>query len=161
MSVKKSRFKKPAKKKTARKAQAAVKEPFHKKCYYCLADIVNDPKHACIPLTEKDLFADLNEDFWEAFLTLRAEASKLGEQKIYNNARCIMFSRKVCYMFVRPKKSFMELTFFLSRKEKSPSIHRVVPSSKTKFAHLVKLVHADQVEAPLTKWLKDAYALAE
>ncbi|MEQ1877920.1 MAG: DUF5655 domain-containing protein [Bdellovibrionia bacterium] len=151
--------KKKSKRKVAKKSK--VNEPFHKKCYYCLADIVKNPKHECIPLSERDLFTDLNEDFHEAFLTLRQRALSFGEQKIYNNARTVMFSRRVCYMFIRPKKNCVELTFFLKRAEKSPVIHRVVPTSRTKFAHLVKLVHSDQIEAPLTKWLQDAYANAE
>jgi hypothetical protein len=33
----------------------------------------------------------------------------------------------------------------------------VQASSKTKFAHMLKVTHRDQVEAPITDWLAEAY----
>ena len=69
-----------------------------------------------------------------------------------------MFARKTCYAFVRPHKSFLELIFFLARREDSPMLVKAVPVTKTKFGHQFKVVHADQVEAPLTDWLAEAFA---
>lgn len=129
----------------------------HWDCEYCLAPIVDGKKHDCVPMTVQELFANVPEDLREAFKALRSEASRFGDQRIYNNARAVMFSRRVCYMFVRPKKSYLELCFFLPRKELSGSIHRVAPVSKSKLAHTVKLIHPDQVESPLTTWLKEAF----
>ena len=71
-----------------------------------------------------------------------------------------MFSRKTCYFFVRPKKSFLEVCVFLARAVRSPRIRRVAPSSKTKFFHIIQVKHRDEVEAPLTEWLQEAYKLA-
>jgi len=36
-------------------------------------------------------------------------------------------------------------------------VRRVTPSSKTKFAHLIQITHRDQVESPITDWLREAY----
>lgn len=147
----KTKSKKSASKKMVKK------QYFHRECHLCLANIEDGRDHVCVPLTESDLIKDLPEDFQDAFRELRRYAASLGEQKIYNNARAVMFSRKVCYMFVRPKKTYLELCFFLPRKEGSPSVSRVAPVSKTKFSHTVKLVHADQVESPLTGWIREAF----
>ena len=68
-----------------------------------------------------------------------------------------MFSRKACYFFVRPKKNVLEVCFFLGRKIKSPKVKKHLQSSKLKVAHLVHVVHRDEVEPPLTDWLKEAY----
>ncbi|HEX4925825.1 MAG TPA: DUF5655 domain-containing protein [Bdellovibrionales bacterium] len=154
--------KSPRKVKTKKAKKKQNRAPArHWNCEYCLAPISEGKPHDCVPMTEQELFADVAEDLRDAFKTLRAEASRFGEQRIYNNARAVMFSRRVCYMFVRPKKSYLELCFFLPRKELSGSIHRVAPVSKTKLAHTVKLVHSDQVEAPLTRWLKEAFDSAQ
>jgi hypothetical protein len=38
---------------------------------------------------------------------LREAAVELGEQRIYASHHSIMFARKSCYFFVRPKKNFL------------------------------------------------------
>jgi hypothetical protein len=68
-----------------------------------------------------------------------------------------MFARKVCYLFVRPKPKRLEVVFFLGRRLRSPLVRRIEPTSKVKFAHIVHVIHRDEVEAPLTDWLKEAY----
>ena len=68
-----------------------------------------------------------------------------------------MFSRKACYFFVRPKKKYLEVVFFLGRQLKSAKIHKSDRSSKTKYWHSIRVTHRDEVEAPVTDWLKEAY----
>jgi hypothetical protein len=68
-----------------------------------------------------------------------------------------MFARKVCYFFVRPKPKRLEVVFFLGRRLRSPLVRRIEPTSKVKFAHLVHVIHRDEVEPPLTDWLREAY----
>ena len=68
-----------------------------------------------------------------------------------------MFSRKSCYFFVRPKKSFLEVCVFLGRPVKAPQVRRVDRVSKSKVAHLIQIRHRDEVEAPMTDWLQEAY----
>jgi hypothetical protein len=72
-----------------------------------------------------------------------------------------MFSRKACYFFVRPKKAFLEIWFFLGRKLKDPRVRKVVPTSKVKIGHLIHVKHRDEVESPITDWLKEAYDASE
>ena len=71
-----------------------------------------------------------------------------------------MFSRKSCYFFVRPKRSYLEVVVFLGRTVKAPQIRNVVDASKVKRAHILRIVHRDEVEAPVTDWLREAYDLS-
>lgn len=153
------------KKKTKKKAASKKKSPLKKKkkvyrhwnCHDCLAPIDEGQDHVCIPVTEKQLFSQLNEDLQDAYEKLKTKAQSFGEQKIYNNARAVMFARRVCYMFVRPKKAFLELTFFLPREEDHSIIHRVQAVSKSKFSHMVRIKHRDEIEGDLLVWLKEAF----
>jgi hypothetical protein len=72
-----------------------------------------------------------------------------------------MFSRKSCYFFVRPKRDHLELCVFLGRAVKAPQVHRVDRSSKTKLAHIIRVRHRDEVEAPITDWILEAYRLPD
>lgn len=128
-----------------------------RECYHCKQRIPEGQKHDCWTTTEQALTRDLSEELREAFERIRESAVELGEQRIYASHNSIMFSRKSCYFFVRPKQKYLELCIFLGREVKAPQIRKARPSSKTKFYHLLRVVHRDEVEAPLTDWLREAY----
>jgi hypothetical protein len=128
-----------------------------RECYHCHQWVEENEPHDCWTTTEKALTAGLSEDLMDAWERLRETANEFGEQRIYASHNSIMFSRKACYFFVRPKKKVLEVWFFLGRKLKSPMIRQTLQSSKLKVAHLVHVTHRDQVESPLTDWLKQAY----
>jgi hypothetical protein len=92
---------------------------------------------------------------------LREAAVEFGDQRIYASGTAIMFSRKSCYFFVRPKRSFLELVVFLGRTVRATQMRRVERTSKTKLAHVIHVRHRDEVEAPITGWLREAYDFCE
>ena len=132
-----------------------------RECYHCHQWIEKDEPHDCWTTTEKALTAGLSEDLFEAWERLRETASEFGEQRIYASHHSIMFSRKACYFFVRPKQKLLEIWFFLGRTLKAPMVRKTLQSSKLKVAHMVHVTHRDQVEAPLTDWLKEAFDASE
>jgi len=128
-----------------------------RECYHCGQWIEENEEHDCSTTSEAKLTADLSEDLMDAWERIRETASEFGNQRIYASHKSIMFSRKACYFFVRPKKKFLEVYFFLGRTIKHPLIRKTHQSSKLKVAHLVFVTHRDQVEAPLTDWLAEAF----
>jgi hypothetical protein len=132
-----------------------------RECYHCKQLIEEGEPHDCWTTTEAALTRELSEDLQEAYDRLRESAASFGEQRIYASHNSIMFSRKSCYFFVRPKKSFLEVCVFLGRAVNAPQVRRVVRSSKTRLAHLIQVRHRDEVEAPLTDWLEEAYNLQD
>ena len=130
-----------------------------KKCYHCkeLVDDKAKSAHDCWTTTPEKLTEELSEELMDAWERLYETARDFGEQRIYASHKSIMFSRKSCYFFVRPKKKVLEVCFFLPRKVKSPIIKKATPVSKTKTSHIVHVVHRDEVEAPLTDWLREAF----
>jgi hypothetical protein len=132
-----------------------------RECYHCRQWVAENEDHDCWTTTEQALTAGLSEDLMDAWERLRETAAEFGEQRIYASHHSIMFSRKACYFFVRPKKRVLEICVFLGRKLKSPMVRKTVQSSKTKVAHLVHVTHRDQVESPLTDWLREAFDNSE
>ena len=132
-----------------------------RECYHCKQWIGDGQEHDCWTTTEAALTRDLSEDLRDAWERLRDTAVSFGDQRIYASHKSIMFSRKSCYFFVRPKKTFLEVCVFLGRTLKSPQVRRVDRTSKSKVVHVVRITHRDQVEAPLTDWLQEAYQLCE
>ena len=117
--------------------------------------------HDCWTTTEAALTAELSEELRDAWERLRGRMVELGEQRIYASGSCIMFSREVCHVFVRPKRKVLEICVFLDRAVKDPRVRRADKSSKVKFANIVHIQHRDEVERPLTDWLSEAYDLQD
>jgi hypothetical protein len=131
-----------------------------RQCYHCKAWVNEGDAHDCWTTTESALTADLPEELREAWERLRETAAGFGEQRIYASHSSIMFSRKACYFFVRPKKACLEVCLFLGRGLNAPQVRRVDSTSKIKFANMLRIMHRDEVEPPVTDWLREAYDFA-
>ncbi|BCS31002.1 hypothetical protein TBR22_A02010 [Luteitalea sp. TBR-22] len=131
-----------------------------RECYHCKQWIAPGETHDCWTTTEAALLRDLDEDLREAYDRIREEAVACGDQRIYASHHSIMFSRRACFCFVRPRRRWLDVCVFLGRGVTSPLLWKAMPSSRTKIAHLFRITHRDQVEAPLTEWLAEAWAMS-
>jgi hypothetical protein len=129
-------------------------------CHHCKQWIEQGEAHDCWTTTEAALTRDLPEDLREAWERLRETAAGFGQQRIYASGHAIMFARKTCYFFVRPKKQFLEVCVFLGRTIKAAQVHRADRVSKSKLVHVIRIAHRDEVEAPVTDWLREAYEMS-
>jgi hypothetical protein len=132
-----------------------------RECYHCKQWVEEGEAHDCWTTTEAALTRDLSGDLRDAWERLRDAAVSFGDQRIYASHKSIMFSRKSCYFFVRPKRSFLEVCVFLGRALKAPQVRRVDRVSKVKVVHTIHIRHRDEVEAPMTDWLEEAYGLCD
>jgi hypothetical protein len=132
-----------------------------RECLHCKQWIEPGEAHDCWTTTEAALTRDLSDDLREAWERLRQTAVAFGEQRIYASHHSIMFSRKTCCMFVRPKPRYLELCLFLGRSLRAPQIRQVLDASKRKRAHLLRIIHRDEVEPPISDWMREAYQLED
>lgn len=110
--------------------------------------------------SERQLIVGLSEDLRDAYDRFKSTMTGFGAQYIYASAKAIMFARQRCYAFVRPKKKYLEITFFRDERIADERLKRVDAVSARKFAHIIHVTHADQIEEPLTDWLSGAYSEA-
>jgi hypothetical protein len=61
----------------------------------------------------------------------------------------------------RTSTARLELCVFLGRTLKAPQVRRVDRASKSKVFHIIHIRHRDEVEAPITDWLQEAYELSD
>jgi hypothetical protein len=132
-----------------------------RECYHCKQWIEDGEEHDCWTTTEAALTQELSDDLRDAWGRLRETAVSFGDQRIYASHKSIMFSRKSCYFFVRPKRNFLELCIFLGRELKAPQVRRSDWASKSKAYNIIHIKHRDEVEAPITDWLREAYELSD
>ena len=115
-----------------------------RQCYHCKQWVRQGEAHDCWTTTEAALTRNLPKDLQDAWQRLRETAVSFGDQRIYASHHSIMFSRKTCYFFVRPKKSDLEVCVFLHRELKAPQVRRSARASKSKLAHLIHIRHRDE-----------------
>src|SRR3984893_3380404 len=132
-----------------------------RECHHCKQWIDDADEHDCWTTTEAALTQELSDDLRDAWERLRETAVSFGDQRIYASHKSIMFSRDSCYFFVRPKRNFLELCVFLGRAVKAPQVRRVEQASKSKVVHVIHISHRDEVEPPITDWLREAYKLSD
>ena len=130
-------------------------------CYHCKQWVEEGEAHDCWTTTEAALTAELSEDLRDAWERLRDTAVEFGDQRIYASHKSIMFSRQSCYFFVRPKRQHLEVCVFLGRALKAPQVRKADRASKSKVYHIIHIRHRDEVEAPITDWLREAYEFSE
>ena len=128
-----------------------------RQCHHCKEWIEAGESHDCWTTTESALTGGLSEDLRDAWERLRETAASFGDQRIYASGTAIMFSRKSCYFFVRPRRSFLQVCVFLGRAVASPQIRRVERKSASKLVNIIHIRHRDEVEPPFTDWLREAY----
>lgn len=112
--------------------------------------------HHRMEVTEDELIRELDEDLRDAWEKLREFGASLNPNRIYASHNSIMFSKKTCCFFVRPKKSFLEVWIFLPREVDGLKCMKG-GKTKIKYCNLFKLVHPDQVEEPLTDWIRESF----
>src|ERR1700745_789486 len=118
-----------------------------RECYHCKQWVEDGEEHDCWTTTEAALAQDLPADLRGAWDGLRHTAVSLGDQRIYAPHKSIMFSRKSCYFFVRPKKNFLEVCVFLGRTLNARQVRRSDRAAKSKVYHIIHIKHRDEVEA--------------
>jgi hypothetical protein len=132
-----------------------------RQCFHCKSWIEEGEAHDCWTTTEGALTDHLSEDLQDAYARLRETVVEYGEQRIYASHHSIMFARKSAYFFVRPKTKFLEVVFWVGRPIKSPKIKKLLKTTRIKYAHVIRVVHRDEVEPPITDWLREAYDLQD
>src|SRR5258706_9849034 len=130
-----------------------------RECHHCRQWIEEGEAHACWTTTEAALTQDLPEDLRDAWERVRETAAAFGDQRIYASGTAIMFSRKSCYFFTRPRRSHLQVCVFLGRAVRAPQVRRVERKSTSKLVNVIHITHRDEVESPFVDWLREAYDL--
>ena len=132
-----------------------------RECHHCKEWIADGEAHDCWTTTEAALTEHLSDELRDAWERVRETAAAFGDQRIYASGIAIMFSRDSCYLFVRPRRTFLEVCVFLGRAVRAPQVRRVERKSASKLVNIVQIRHRDEVEPPFTDWLQEAYNLPD
>jgi Domain of unknown function (DUF5655) len=129
-----------------------------RECYHCKQWIEDGEEHDCWTTTEAALTQGLSDDL-RSTVRLGAAARDCCFLRRSADLRLAQIDHVLAQvlLLLRPKKNFLELCVFLARRLKAPQVRRVDRASKSKVYHIIHIKHRDEVEAPITDWLREAY----
>jgi hypothetical protein len=127
-------------------------------CYHCKQWVEEGEPHDCWSTTEAALTRHLSDDLRQAWERLREAAASFGEQRIYASHHSIMFSRKTCYA---PETKISRTVCLPGTAARSSPGAACGSGLEIEVYHLIRITHRDEVEAPITDWLQEAYALSD
>lgn len=95
----------------------------------------------------------------DTFEKIKDLAMNLGNVKINSVKNAILFTSKSHFLAVKPKKAWIDIEFVLDVKIEGFPIHKTVQTTKTKWAHFIRLQTVEEIDDQLINWLKKAYEI--
>jgi hypothetical protein len=131
-----------------------------RECYHCKQWVEDGEAHDCWTTTEAALTADSAADLRDAW----SDCARRRRVRRPTDLCLAQLGHVLAQVLLLLRAAEEELSGSLcvSRPAlKAPQVRRSGPSSKSKFFNIIQLRHRDEVEAPITDWLREAYDHSE
>ena len=137
---------------------SAMKRTARWECHHCKATVEAGEEHDCWTTTEAALTQDLSEDLRDAWERMRETAAELRRAADLRLAQVDHVLAQVLLLLRAAEEEASSRCASSSAAPcKAPQVRRVERKSKTKIVHIIHVTHRDEVEAPITDWLQEAY----
>jgi hypothetical protein len=132
-----------------------------RECYHCKQWIEEGDENDCWTTTETAL-RRISEEISGRLGAAAETAAALGGTTDLRFAQIgdVLTPSRDATSLVRPDQ-LPQVCVFLGRTLKAPQVRRVDRASKHKIFHIIQIRHRDEVEAPITDWLREAYELSD
>lgn len=129
-------------------------------CPRCGNEFVNRNQwHSCERYELPDVFAGKSPRVRKLFDRFRAMVERCGpaKQLVYRDK--IGYMVRVRFAGAVPKKNWLIVGFWLSRRIESPRFFKVETISPNVHAHALRITDTDQLDREVAGWIKEAYAV--
>ena len=113
--------------------------------------------HSCVVIDLELHYVNKDQNVKDAFEKIKDIAMSLGNVKINSVKNAILFQAKSQFLAVKPKKNILDTEFVLDEPVEGFPIHKTVQTTKTKWAHFVRLESPEEVDEQLISWIKRAH----
>jgi len=117
--------------------------------------------HSCILTTLESHFQNKTQIVKDTFEVLKNETLLHAGVRINSVKNAILFRVKSSFLAVKPKKEFLDIELILDEEIDEFPVHKTVQTTKTKWAHFIRLESVEEVDEQLLKWIEKAYKLSK
>jgi len=130
------------------------------KCPSCGRSFVTrNMYHSCVDNSLEEAFLGMPDTTRELFTLVRRTVETFGPVTLVPYADRIAFMVRVRFCGARPRKRWLDVDFWLTRRAESPRFHKIESLTPYTHIHTVRLTDPSEVDAELAAWLREAYAV--
>jgi hypothetical protein len=115
--------------------------------------------HMCETVALESIFqgkeAHLIDLYYE--LIKRIRPAGIFTETTSRKAITLYASSKKAFLIIEPKKSFLDIYFFLNRREDEFPIFKIAQVSRNKFAHYIRIQSPADIDRQVITWARQAY----
>jgi hypothetical protein len=128
------------------------------KCPKCGAQFVTaNIWHSCGRYTAKDLFAKSEPNVCAIYRKLARMIRKCGPVRIIPQKTRLVFTTRVRFVAVYPRKSFLEIGIELPERDPHPRFHKVESYTIRMHGHYLRVENESQLDDRVQSWLRKSY----
>lgn len=129
-------------------------------CPVCKREFRNkNQQHSCKVSNVEFHFLNKEPVVLKTYNELTRAISKFGSVRINPVKNAIIIQSGTTFLAVKPKKSCIDIEFLLDYKNEYETVNKIVKSSKSRFAHFVRLSKPGDITKRLISLLKESYKL--
>ena len=129
-------------------------------CPHCNKTFAKENQwHVCVNLPPEAALEGKAAILTTLFESLLAQVQNFAEFQVSASTKAISLyaSNHKTFLVLQPKKKWMDVLFFLDREETEFPVFKVVPRSKTSWAHYVRLHDEEDLDAQLVRWIAEGH----
>jgi hypothetical protein len=121
--------------------------------------VTRNAYHSCAVHTLEEPFAGKPPRVRELFDLIRQTVETFGPVTVVPYRDRVAFMVRVRFAGVAPRRAWVDVDFWLPRREDSPRLRRVETLSPSTHVHCVRVTDPADVDGQLVGWLREAYAV--
>lgn len=127
-------------------------------CPYCKRSFINtNQEHSCEMTDPESHFFNKDQNIKAAYQFLAETILGFGDIKVNSVKHAILFTASSNFLVVKPKKRWLDIEFVLKEEREEFPIHKTVQTSKTKWAHFVRIESIEEIDKELIELFRKAY----
>jgi hypothetical protein len=117
-----------------------------------------DYRHYCRRVDLDSLFEGRAPELILAFDKILAEVADWPKVLVGVTPNCIVFTRRVGFLIIRPMKKWLDLKFYSATAHPEKPVHKSTATGK-KFANHIRITTLDDLRPALFKYIRESYEL--
>ena len=115
-------------------------------------------RHYCERVDLDSLFEGRSPELILTFDKILAEVSGWPKVLVGVTPNCIVFTRRACFLIIRPMKKWLDIKFYSASEHKEKPVIKSAVAGK-KFAHHIRVESLGDIRPALFKYIRESYDL--
>ena len=116
-------------------------------------------EHSCVSVNIDEHFKNKEPRILRLYHTLMNQVSQFGDVSVSPAKNAILIKNESTFLAIKPKKSWIDVEFFLRQPVDELPVHKIVRASKNRVVHFVRLEKSKEISEKLLNWLRESYEL--